>query len=227
MFARMCPDRRARSLLDRLAPAHRDGLALVLSSALTSGVGLLYWVVAARLFDPATVGVNSVAISTMMLLASAAHLNMTYALLRFVPVAGVRARPLVAGGYAVGAGVAALAGTVFAAGAPWWAPELVAVAGHGALVAFFALATPLSAVFVMKDYVLTGAGRAAVVPAWNLVFSLLKLGLLAAAAALALPGGIAVSWTVATAVVVVAVNAWLLPAALPRFGARRRTGRCR
>ena len=44
------------------APQHRDGLALVLSSGLTSAVGLLYWVVAARLFDPATVGINSVAL---------------------------------------------------------------------------------------------------------------------------------------------------------------------
>ena len=47
---------------------HRDGLALVLSSGLTSAVGLLYWVVAARLFAPTMVGVNSVALSTMMLL---------------------------------------------------------------------------------------------------------------------------------------------------------------
>src|ERR1051325_11601843 len=71
----------------RLAPAHRDGLALVLSSGLTSAVGLLYWVIAARLFPPAVLGVNQVALNTMMLLGSVAHLNMTYALLRFVPVA--------------------------------------------------------------------------------------------------------------------------------------------
>jgi len=40
----------------RLAPSHRDGLALILSSGLTSAVGLLYRVLAARLFDPATLG---------------------------------------------------------------------------------------------------------------------------------------------------------------------------
>jgi O-antigen/teichoic acid export membrane protein len=209
-----------RGLLGKLAPSHRDGLALVLSSALTSGVGLLYWVVAARLFDATTVGVNSVALSTMMLLASAAHLNMTYALLRFVPVAGVFARRLVVGGYAAGATVAALAGTVFALGAPLWAPELVAVAGHGPLVAFFAVATPVSAIFVMQDYVLTGSGRATVVPTENLMFSLLKLGLLAVVAVLVIPGGIAVSWVAATGVVVVVLNLWLLLRELPRFGRR-------
>mgnify|MGYP003402791525 CR=1 FL=1 len=36
--------------------------ALVLSNGLTSAVGLAYWVLAARLFPPAAVGVNSVAI---------------------------------------------------------------------------------------------------------------------------------------------------------------------
>ena len=62
--------------LARINPVARDGLALVLSSALTSAVGLLYWVVAARLFAPATVGVNSVALSTMALLGGIAHLNL-------------------------------------------------------------------------------------------------------------------------------------------------------
>jgi O-antigen/teichoic acid export membrane protein len=213
-----------RRLLERLSPSHRDGLALVLSSALTSGVGLLYWVIAARLFDAATVGVNSVALSTMMLLGSAAHLNMTYALLRFVPVAGLAARRLVVRGYAAAATLAALVGAGFALGAPIWAPELVDAAGQGPLLAFFAVATPVWALFVMQDYVLTGSGRATVVPAENLVFSLLKIAMLAVAAVVVLPGGvpggIAVSWVAATVVVVVVLNGWLVLRELPRFGRR-------
>jgi O-antigen/teichoic acid export membrane protein len=193
-------------------------MALVLSSALTSGVGLLYWVVAARLFDPHTVGVNSVALNTMMLLGSIAHLNMTYALLRFVPVAGRAARRLVLGGYTVGATVAAVVGAIFALGAPLWASELVEAAGRIPLLLFFVVATPIWAIFVMQDYVLTGIGRATVVPAENLAFSLLKIGFLAAAAFLVVTGGIAVSWVVATGLIVVALNGWLLLRALPAFG---------
>jgi hypothetical protein len=94
-------------------------------------------------------------------------------------------------------------------------------------VAFFALATPVSAIFVMQDYVLTGAGRATTVPTENLVFSLLKLGLLAVAAVLVVPGGIAVSWVVATGVVVVVLNLWLLVRELPRFGRRTHARRAR
>jgi O-antigen/teichoic acid export membrane protein len=210
-------DRRLPGPLARINPVDRDGLALVLSSGLTSAVGLLYWVVAARLFDPATVGINSVALSTMMLLGGVSHLNLTQALLRFGPVAGRHTRRLVLSGYGVAATVAALVGLGYAAGAPVWAPQMVDAVGRGPLLVFFALATPTWAIFVLQDYVLTALKRATVVPLENLVFALLKIGLLGVAAVLAYVGGIAVSWVLATAVIVVAVNAWLLRA-LPAHG---------
>ena len=191
-------------------PQHRDGLALVLSSALSSGIGLLYWVVAARLFAPETVGVNNTLISTMTLLGVAAQLNLGNALLRFVPVAGRSARRLVAVCYAVGIAAAGTAGAVFALGAGWWAPELLAAVGHGPLVAFFVLSTPVWALFVMQDYVLTAIKRATLVPLENLVFALLKIALLVVGAVLAFSGAIAVSWTLATALIVLVITGFLL-----------------
>src|SRR5437764_12178959 len=97
------PSRRLRGLLRRWGdPQHRDGLALVLSSGISSVVGLLYWVVAARLFLPEEVGVNTTLISTMTLLGITSQLNLGSALLRFVPVAGRAAGALVAARHAVG-----------------------------------------------------------------------------------------------------------------------------
>jgi O-antigen/teichoic acid export membrane protein len=201
--------------LRRINPVHRDGLALVLSSGLTSAVGLLYWVVAARLFDPATVGVNSVALSTMMLLGGIAHLNLTQALLRFVPVAGHHTRRLTLVAYGVAAGVAAVVGLGYAAGAPRWAPEMVEAVGYLPLLVFFAVATPMWAIFTMQDYLLTALKRATVVPVENAAFAVLKIGLLAAAVGVGYVGGIAASWVLATVIVVVAVNAWVLLRAIP------------
>lgn len=203
----------------RLNPVYRDGLALVLSSGLTSAVGLLYWIVAARLFDPATVGVNSVALSTMQLLGGVAHLNLTQALLRFGPVAGRRTRRLILTCYAVAIVVSALVGLGYAAGAPVWAPQMVDAVGYRALLVFFAVATPAWAIFTMQDYLLTALKRATVVPLENLVFALLKIGLLGAAVGLAYVGGIAASWVLATVIIVVAINAWLLLWAIPRVSA--------
>jgi O-antigen/teichoic acid export membrane protein len=196
-------------------PQHRDGLALVLSSGLTSVIGLLYWVVAARLFAPGVVGVNNTLISTMTLLAVAAQLNLGNALLRFVAVAGASARRLVLSCYAVAGAAAAVAGAVFALGARWWAPELLHAVGPGPLIAFFALATPVWTVFVMQDYALTAVKRATLVPVENLVFSLLKIALLALGALVAFSSVIAVSWVVATALIILWITVFLLRV-LPR-----------
>jgi O-antigen/teichoic acid export membrane protein len=178
-------------------------------------------VLAARLFPPDVVGVNSVALSAMMLVGGVAHLNMSHALLRFVPVAGTATRRLVATGYLVAVTLSALAGAGFALGAVVWAPELVQVAGLGPLVAFFALSSPVWTLFAVQDYVLTATGRATVVPIENVVFSLLKIGMLVAATLAAVPGGIALSWVAATALVVLAVNLWLLLRVLPEHGRAR------
>jgi O-antigen/teichoic acid export membrane protein len=197
------------------SPQHRDGLALILSSGITSVLGLLFWVLAARLFDPATVGVNSTVLSAMTLLGTVAQLNLGNALLRFVPVSGRHTRRLVAVCYAVAAATAATAGAVFALGASWWAPQLHALFGGSQLLAFFVISTPVWTMFVMQDYVLPAIKRAAVVPVENFVFSVLKLVLLAGAAGLGSWSGIAVSWIAATAVIVLLVSVWLVRV-LPR-----------
>jgi O-antigen/teichoic acid export membrane protein len=190
-------------------PQSRDGMALVLSSAISSAVGMLYWVVAARMFDPATVGVNTTVVSTLGLLGIIAQLNLGSAMLRFVPVVGRGARALVAACYATGIGAALVIGTGFALGAGWWAPDLQAAVGAGALVAYFVVATPFWTVFNMQDYLLTGIKRARIVPFENLGFALLKIVLLVVGGLLGFSGAIAGSWALGTAVTVVAISIYL------------------
>jgi hypothetical protein len=91
---------RTRVLRSWRTPQHRDGLALVLSSGITSVLGLLFWILVARLYDPATVGVSAALLSAMTLLGTAAQLNLGNAMLRFVPVAGQHTRTLVVACYA-------------------------------------------------------------------------------------------------------------------------------
>jgi O-antigen/teichoic acid export membrane protein len=214
-------------------PQHRDGLALVLSSGISSAVGLLYWVVAARLFPPDVVGVNTTLISTMTLIGITAQLNLGSALLRFVPVAGRSVRSLVGACYGIAVLTACALGAVFALGAPWWAPDLVDALGRGPLLAFFLVATPVWAAFAMHDYTLTAIKRATLVPLENLAFSLLKVGFLVAGTVLVFRGVIAASWVLATAVIVLVVAAFLAralrttadtPPARERIGPRNIAG---
>jgi O-antigen/teichoic acid export membrane protein len=202
------------------APQHRDGLALVASSGMSSAVGLLYWVLAAQIFPADVVGVNAVMVSSLMLVGGVAHLNMSHALLRFVPVAGTGSRRLVVLGYLVAITLSGLAGAGFGLGAIWWAPKLIDVAGYGTLVVFFAVSCPIWTLFTLQDYVLTAVNRATAVPIENLVFAVLKVGLLVAVASAAVPGGIALSWVIATALIVLPINLWLLVRLLPAHGGK-------
>ncbi|WP_142062292.1 lipopolysaccharide biosynthesis protein [Pseudonocardia kunmingensis] len=190
------------------APQHRDGMALVLSSGVSSAIGMLFWVLAARLFDQGTVGLNSAALSAVSLLASASHLNLGNAILRFVPVAD-RRRAVVAGCFAVGLGWGAVVGLGFGVGANVWAPDLVAAFGHPAVIAFYLVGVPIWTVFVLQDSVLTAIGRAGLVLVENLAFAVLKVGLLALAAWWGLASGIALGTMVATLLAVAVVVGYL------------------
>src|SRR5256885_2892880 len=73
-------------------PMYREGYALVLSSGLSSLLGFVYWIVAARSYSPDVVGLNSAVISAMMFLAGMSQLNLASASIRFLPAAGARTR---------------------------------------------------------------------------------------------------------------------------------------
>jgi O-antigen/teichoic acid export membrane protein len=193
-------------------------MALVLSAGVSSAIGMLFWVLAARLFDQPTVGVNSAALSAVTLLASASHLNMGNALLRFVPVAQRRGA-IVARCFAVGVGWGAVVGLGFGIGANIWAPDLVAAFGHPALIAFYVVSVPVWTVFVLQDSALTAIRRAGLVLVENVAFALLKIGLLVVAAWLGLVGGIALGTLVSTLLVVVVVVSYLAHALRTRAAA--------
>src|SRR5690348_10403610 len=187
-------------------PLHRDAYALALNSAFTAATGLLYWIVAAKAFSAHAVGLNSALISAMMFLAGVASLNLPNILVRFLPESGHRIRVRVVWAYGISAAVAACAAVVFIVGVGSWSPRLGFLRSDTGLQTWFVFSTVAWCVFAIQDSVLTALGRAVWVPVENAVFSFLKLGLLAVAAASLPRYGIFVSWTIAMLVSVAGVN---------------------
>ena len=206
-------------------PLLRDGLALSLNSGLTALMGALYWVLAAHAFSARTLGVNSAALSATMFLAGVSQLNLMSALLRFVPVSGAAAKRLVASCYGVSLALGAVTAAVFVAGVEGWAPRL-GFLQHPAFAAWFVAATMAWCIFNLQDSVLTGLGRAVLVPVENQIFSTAKIVLLVALAAAAPRYGIFASWTAALVFSLVPVNLVvflrLLPAHARAAGPRAR-----
>src|SRR4051794_10863101 len=132
----------ARRVLEHVrTPLHRDAYALAASSALTAATGLVYWIVAAHVYSPRAVGLNSVLISSMMFLAGIASLNLPNLVVRFLPEAGRRTRPMLLACYAAAVVVGLVATTVFLLSVEGFAPRLAFLRDSPALWLWFGVST--------------------------------------------------------------------------------------
>jgi O-antigen/teichoic acid export membrane protein/aminoglycoside phosphotransferase (APT) family kinase protein len=193
------------------------GHLLVINAVLNSGFGVAYWVLAARVYPPAVVAVNSAAISAMMLLAGVAQLNLMSALLRFVPTSGAAAGRMIRGAYLVGGGLSGVAAMVFVLGSHLWAPKDLASLLSPDLAISFVVATALWSLFVMQDNALVAVGRSMGVPIENMAFAVLKIILIVMFSLDSRLAGIWWSWIVAMAICVAGTNTYLFGRAVPAF----------
>jgi O-antigen/teichoic acid export membrane protein len=193
--------KRAREASGRL---ELGAFALMLTTLTTSGLGIVFWAVAAHLYTPADLGRASAALSSATLLAALAQLNLGNFYARFLPVVTVGRRRMVVLGYAAVALLGAALATVFVAAG-------LADAVLRSPLDRLALppAVAVLALFTVQDAVLLGLRAARWVPVENAVFSLLKLVLVALLAGSMPQRGITFAW-VAPAAVAVGVITWLL-----------------
>lgn len=197
-------------------PLYGNGYALVISSGVSSALGLAYWALAARLYSADAVGFNAATISAMMFLAGFAQLNLMSALMRFIPEAGRQAARFILITYAVSTAVAAVASAVFGRSIGAFVPTLSAIGASPVLMVWFAAATVAWCVFVLEDSAITGLRRATWVPISNIGFSIAKIVLLIVLAATFPQYGVFASWTFALAACVVLTNVVLFARLLPR-----------
>lgn len=186
-------------------PLRRNGYSLILGSAITSALGLVFWVAAARLYDAGSVGIAGSLISAMGFLANIATLGLRNGLVRFVPTSHERAPSLIRAAYGTCAVAGAAAAIVFLIGQPWWAERLGLLRESPWTAIGFVVATCSWVIFVLQDSVLTGLRLTPWVPVENAVYAVAKLGLLVAM--VAVPAwGIFVAWSLPALLLLVPVN---------------------
>jgi len=187
-------------------PLFRNAYSLVLNSGATGVLGLAYWWIAARQYSPEVIGANSATIATMMFLSGVSQLSLGSALIRFIPVIGGSARHFVAISYALSVTASLLVTTIFMLGVHIWAPAMDGLNADPLHGAFFVVSVACWSLFNLEDSVLTGLRAATWVPLANVLFSVLKI-LLVAVFAVAIPAyGVFASWTLAVACTVIPVN---------------------
>ena len=186
----MSPVARVRAHLAE--PMFKSAYALILNTALSTGFGLLFWILAARWYSVAEVGKGQTAVNAMLLLSGIGSLRLSGALIRYLPSSGRRAPGLLRM-TAVGATIGSvLAVVVYHLLAP---AQLASFLWPGpAAVGLLAVATIGWSLFTLQDAIMIGLRRATWVPVQNAVFSALKVVVLLVAAALGWRAGIFWSW---------------------------------
>lgn len=200
-----------------IAPLLLNGYALVLNAGMTALLGIVFWMVATRLYTREQVGLAAALISAMTTISYFSQMNMSSYLTRFLPGAGGGAGRLIAQAYAMAGFVSAVAALIFASGVGFVAEPLEILGGNAGLTGVFVAATVLWSIFALQDAALSGLRRATWVPTSNTVYAVVKIGLLLGVSGFALssPQGIFFAWIVPLLPIVVVVNA-LIYRGLPR-----------
>ena len=106
------------------SPLYRNAYALMLSGISSSALGMLYWMLAARTYSAAIVGLNSAAIAAMMLLSGMAQMSMNSALIRFLARAGGKSAFLILACYAIAGLLTVVTGVGYGLTVAAWTPAL-------------------------------------------------------------------------------------------------------
>lgn len=176
--------------------------SLVGTMVVTSGLGALYWWFAARLFDPASVGIAGAATSAMQVLAVIGVPGIGTLLVRELPRHTGREPALLATALTTTGLVTGLLGLVAAVVLPHVDPDLAAFGAGPLPVLLFAVGVALSGIGLVADLALLGLRRAEVQLVRNVVFSIVKLLALLPAALLIGSDGLVVfgAWVFGAAV---------------------------
>ncbi|MDZ5443008.1 hypothetical protein U2F26_09740 [Micromonospora sp. 4G57] len=201
-------------------PLNSNVYALMLNTAVSSLLGIVYWALAARLYSPAELGIGAAMVSTMSFLSNLSQLNLNGALARFLPRAAERGGRLVAYAY----GGSCLAALALSAGflllAPLVAGRFDFLNRTPLLAVAFILSVAGWCIFTLQDSVLTALRGVVWVPVENTAFGILKIALLVLLAG-ALPSlGIFLSWNLAVVVALIPVNVLVFRRLLPRLRER-------
>ena len=149
--------------------------SLVGTTAITSGLGFVYWWIAARHFSTETIGIASASLSAMMLLGSFCVLGLGTLLITELPRQPGREASLISTALLVVGGVGTLIGITFALVSPSFIAGFGPLRANGMNVLIFGLGVSLNGVTLVLDQALIGILRGSIQLWRNTLFALIKL----------------------------------------------------
>jgi len=156
----------------------RNTASLVGTSAVTSGLGFVYWWIAAREYSPEAVGLGSAAVSAMTLLGTFSSLGVGWMLIGELTRQRGQGGPLITAALYIVGIVGIVTGTIFALVAPSISHNFFALRANVFTISVFALGVGLMPVTLVLDQSLVGLMRGELQFFRNALFAAIKLGVL-------------------------------------------------
>ena len=199
------------------SPLYANSVYLMARAVVGAALGLVFWIVVARLYPIGHLGLGSALISAATLLAFVASLGLGFGLIRFLPGAGRDAGALINSALAISGIIAVVIAIIFLAGVSLWSPALSFVRENPifalAFIAFIAAAT----LAALVDEAFVGLRRAKFALAQDSLQCLLKVAVVAAMAGPFRIFGIFASWGLAGAIALALSLFLFLPRLLPGY----------
>ena len=192
-------------------PFYANASYLIFNSVISSLLGFVFWVVVAKFYTAADVGLAAAIIAAMVLLANLANLGLGFGLIRFLPEAKDKATPMINSSFTL-AGLAALvASLIFLAGLGFWSPTLVFLRQQPIFFVFFVLFTIAFTLFNLLDQVFIAERTAKFTFIQGASASALKIPIPIMLATFFGAFGIFASAGIAIALVMLVSVVWFLP----------------
>jgi O-antigen/teichoic acid export membrane protein len=190
-------------------PLYRNAYALMANTAITSLLGMLAVIIAARIYPPDVVGYNQALVAGMQLLSAVTQLNFASVLMRFLPKAGPASKVLLLAAYGISTATAIGVTAIVLGGA-----ELFASADHvlnmsAGLAIVFILAVAGYSIFNLQDAALTGLRRTTWVPVENGIHGIARIVVLIAGGGVFGSLAIFASWILPIALILLPLN-WFI-----------------
>ncbi len=200
----------------RLAdPLLRSAYSLILNVVVTSVLGLGFWIAAARMFEPSTVGRDGALVSAMILVSTICAMNLGSGILRFLPISKLDPAHVVLGAYAATILVSGVGATAFVLVAPRVSDGYSFLAHDTTLAVVYVLAVTAWGVFALQDSVLTALRRAPWIPLENAVFGVLKIAALPILLAAGSLHAVFIAWVIPVVLLLLPINYLIFSRAIP------------
>ena len=168
-----------------------------MSSIIQAATGIVFWIVATRLYSTDAVGLASATIAVVSLIALISTIGLDFALIRFLPNAGPKSQDMLNSCITIGGLASIVLALIFVAGLEYWSPALLPIRENAVFISVFVLSIFAAVISSLIQQAFVAKREAGFILMQGLLFSLLRFIPLVILSGVFQTFGIFTSWGVA------------------------------